>query len=330
MKRAAQSLDLALAETSLTSFKARPSRFAAGRIVCAFVALILMGWQVWVWLSWPPDEPFPYAMYVPLLAASVMSAGVYCARSKHLLGGVARAKRVKTAKVLAAFAFVALIGLITTYTFFRARVVACAHAVHGPAYTQLADVSQPVLDCIVACEDRRFYQHSGVDWIALHRAVRMDIRAGYFSHGGSTITMQATRYAFLSTDKSIWRKLCEIPMALCVDRLMTKDEILVLYLGETYFGLHAVGIRDAARKYFGKKATDLSLAESAFLAALPPRPPSSEADVTPAFVEQCRDRALGLLGTYLPSRYSPTELEQARAEPLVFEWERESAQPVAR
>lgn len=328
MKRAGHSLDLALAEASLTPFKVRASRFAAWRIVRAFGAVILMGWQASAWLFWPPDEPFPNETYVPLLAVSALSVSLFAWLRRKPQRNPARRRRTARALVISAVVTMAVIS--ASYATFRTRVLSGIPDLHRSGYAQLMEVSQSMQDCIVACEDRRFYQHSGVDWVALHRAVRIDIRAGDFSHGGSTITMQATRYAFLSTDKSVWRKLCEIPMALCVDRLMTKDDVLVLYLGNTYFGLHAVGIRDAARKYFGKEAKDLSLAESAFLAALPARAPNSEADVTPAFVEQCRDQALDRLGSYLPLRYSATELEQARAEPLVFAWEKKSAQPVVR
>ena len=119
----------------------------------------------------------------------------------------------------------------------------------------------------LAAEDLRFYDHSGVDVVRLFGALAANIREGSYAQGGSTITMQLIRQSHLSTQKTIARKLEEMWLALRLERELSKDEILAMYLNYIYFGSGAYGIQAAAQTYFGVDVQDLTLAQAASLAA---------------------------------------------------------------
>lgn len=124
----------------------------------------------------------------------------------------------------------------------------------------------------VAAEDGRFYQHGGVDGWSVLRAVFNNLRSGRRSQGGSTITQQVARALLLSPEKTYIRKLREAVLAYRIDRMLSKDEILHLYLNQIYLGEGAYGVEAAARAYFGKRAIQLDLAEISLLAGLPQAP----------------------------------------------------------
>jgi len=121
---------------------------------------------------------------------------------------------------------------------------------------------------IIAVEDRRFYEHRGVDIWSILRALIRDLKSGDFSEGGSTITQQLAKNIFLYADKTLERKLKEAGYALKIELTLSKDKILEAYLNHVYFGEGRWGIQNAARFYFGKNVQDLSLDESAILAGL--------------------------------------------------------------
>ena len=125
---------------------------------------------------------------------------------------------------------------------------------------------------LVATEDRKFYQHSGVDIKGIARAIIKDIRAGGFVEGASTITQQLAKTLFLTPRKTIVRKIKEAILAFQLERRYTKDEILELYLNQVYFGSGAYGVQSAARIFFGKPVQDLNLAECALVAGMPKSP----------------------------------------------------------
>jgi 1A family penicillin-binding protein len=132
----------------------------------------------------------------------------------------------------------------------------------------LSRVSPHLRKAIVAFEDQRFADHSGIDVIRIMGAVWADIREGRKAQGGSTITQQLARQSFLTREKKLWRKLREIALARRIERMYSKDEILELYLNKVYFGDGLHGAEAAARGYFGKSAADLDLAEAALLAGM--------------------------------------------------------------
>ncbi|MHB8125195.1 MAG: transglycosylase domain-containing protein [Desulfitobacteriaceae bacterium] len=121
---------------------------------------------------------------------------------------------------------------------------------------------------VIAVEDRRFYEHQGVDLTSIARALYRDLISGDFSEGGSTITQQLAKNLFLASDKTITRKLKEAAYAFKIETVLDKDEILVAYLNQIYFGEGRWGIQNAAQLYFGKSTEKLTLEESALLAGL--------------------------------------------------------------
>jgi penicillin-binding protein 1A len=131
-----------------------------------------------------------------------------------------------------------------------------------------ADLPAHLAQAIVAIEDRRFYQHIGVDFRGILRAGWRNSQAGGTREGGSTITQQLARLMFLSPERNLRRKVQEALLALWLESQLKKEDILLRYLNTAYFGAGAYGVDAAARRYFGKKAGELSLAESAMLAGL--------------------------------------------------------------
>ncbi len=150
--------------------------------------------------------------------------------------------------------------------------------VRGPYYgarVHLAEIPDYVPQAFLAIEDRRFYEHEGVDRIGVLRAVLANLRAGETVQGGSTLTQQLARNLFLTPRQTVNRKLREMVLASRLERRLTKDEILELYLNRVYLGDQAYGVDAAARRFFGKSATELTLAEAAMLAGLPKAPSRS-------------------------------------------------------
>ena len=136
----------------------------------------------------------------------------------------------------------------------------------------LRAIPEYLKQAIIATEDRKFYEHVGVDFRGVARAIIRDISAGEYVQGASTITQQLARTLFLTPHKSIMRKLKEAFLAFQIERRYTKDEILKLYLNQIYFGSGAYGVEAAARIFFGKSVSDLTLPECALIAGMPKSP----------------------------------------------------------
>ena len=145
----------------------------------------------------------------------------------------------------------------------------------------LDQVPQQMIHAILSAEDDRFYQHPGVDWQGIARATFQLIKTGEKTQGGSTITMQVARNFFLSREKTYLRKINEIFLALKIERELTKDTILELYLNKIYLGQRAYGIAAAAQVYYGKDINDLTLPQYAMLAGLPKAPSSTNPVTNP-------------------------------------------------
>jgi penicillin-binding protein 1A len=148
-------------------------------------------------------------------------------------------------------------------------------------HVPLASVSPELIRAIVATEDQRFYEHGGFDVIRVLGAGWNNLLAGRAEQGGSTITQQLAKLAFLSPDKTVRRKLQEIIVATRLERAFTKDQILELYLNKAYFGDGLYGVEAAALGYFGKHAKDLHLAEAALIAGLVKSPSAYAPTVSP-------------------------------------------------
>ena len=145
----------------------------------------------------------------------------------------------------------------------------------GPATRQYLDIETIppwVQQAFIATEDRRFYQHPGVDGIGVVRAMTSNLLSGRVTEGGSTLTQQLARISYLDQEQSILRKAREAQLALRIEQHLSKAEILERYLNQVYLGSGAYGIADAAWVYFGKSVAQLSLSETALLAGLPAAP----------------------------------------------------------
>lgn len=133
-------------------------------------------------------------------------------------------------------------------------------------------VPERLVQAVLAAEDDRFYQHPGVDWQGLLRAALHVARTGAKTQGGSTITMQVARNFFLSREKTYLRKLNEILLSFKIEQMLSKDEILELYLNKIFLGQRAYGVAAAAQVYYGKALDQLDLPQLAMIAGLPQAP----------------------------------------------------------
>jgi len=136
----------------------------------------------------------------------------------------------------------------------------------------LERVPRVLLDAIVAAEDANFYQHEGLDFLGILRALLKNIQAGGIVQGGSTITQQVVKSLLLTPERSLRRKIREAILAYRLERSLSKEEILYLYLNQIYFGHGAYGVQIASRNYFGHDVDELTLSEAAMLAGLPQAP----------------------------------------------------------
>lgn len=142
----------------------------------------------------------------------------------------------------------------------------------GAPYSRLGDVSPIMRHAIVAIEDRRFYDHHGIDPIGLVRAMWVNMTAQQMDQGGSTLEEQLAKRAIVGNDRSIHAKLRTLALAWAIDQDFPKWKILELYLNDAYYGQGAYGIEQAAQIYFATNASSLTVAQAAFLAAMPQAP----------------------------------------------------------
>ncbi len=143
---------------------------------------------------------------------------------------------------------------------------------HGTAYVSLHDVPPTLTKAIIDTEDKSFYDNSGISIEGIGRSILTNLKTGDYSEGASTITQQLVRTYYLSSEKTMSRKMKEAALAIKVTRAYTKDEILEMYLNSIYFGHGAWGIDAAAKTYFGKSVKDLNQNQCTILAGLPQAP----------------------------------------------------------
>src|SRR5512138_732352 len=140
------------------------------------------------------------------------------------------------------------------------------------AVVAIGEVPDALKNAIIAAEDERFYEHAGIDYIGVLRAAYMNLISGGRRQGASTITMQVARNFFLSSEKTLTRKLYEALLAFKIEHSLSKDQILELYINQIYLGQRAYGFGAASQIYFGKALDKLNLAETAMIAGLPKAP----------------------------------------------------------
>jgi penicillin-binding protein 1A len=152
-------------------------------------------------------------------------------------------------------------------------------------FVSIADTPALMKNALLSIEDARFYTHSGVDFIGLARAVVADLTGG-MRQGASTITMQVARNFFLTQERTLNRKLKEAILTYRIEEALTKDQILELYMNQIYLGQRSYGFASAARTYFGKSLSELSIAQAAMLAGVPQNPVRHNPAVNPARAKQ--------------------------------------------
>ncbi len=182
-------------------------------------------------------------------------------------------------------------------------------------WRQLDRIAPALVQATIAVEDKRFYHHIGVDPSAIVRALVEDVRAMRFVSGGSTLSQQVVRNVYHHT-RSLRNKVLEIWLALRLERTMNKDEILEQYLNRAPYGNQLIGVEAAARHYFGKPAIALSIAESAFLAALPNSPSTLNPFRNPDAARPRQRLILGKMRTQ--EMISEDEYERALQQPLAI------------
>nr|WP_296248794.1 penicillin-binding protein 1A [Pseudomonas sp. UBA4194] len=158
---------------------------------------------------------------------------------------------------------------------------------------KFAEIPPHFIQALLSAEDDNFENHYGVDPSSLMRAASQLVRSGHIQTGGSTITMQVAKNYFLTSERSFSRKITEILLALQIERQLTKDEILELYVNKIYLGNRAYGIEAAAQVYYGKSIRDVSLAQMAMIAGLPKAPSRFNPLANPVRSKERRDWILG-------------------------------------
>lgn len=161
------------------------------------------------------------------------------------------------------------------------------------AFVRLHEIPGFVKYAILAAEDNGFYEHSGIEFAGIARAAISNILTGRRGQGGSTITMQVARNFFLSTERTYTRKLYEIAMAYKIERHLTKDQILEVYLNQIYLGQRAYGFASAAQTYFGKNLNELTIGEAATIAGLPVAPSAYNPIINPRRATMRKNYVLG-------------------------------------
>ena len=171
------------------------------------------------------------------------------------------------------------------------------------------DIPPLLVNAFLATEDSRFFEHGGIDAVGMGRALLSLASTGIKAQGGSTITMQLTRNRFLSPEKTFQRKLAEVLLTLHVEKTLTKQEILELYLNEIFFGHRSYGVAAAAATYYDKPLDRLNVAEMAMLAGLPKAPSTNNPVTNP---ERALERRNYILGRMLELGYiEPSQHEMA-------------------
>jgi penicillin-binding protein 1A len=213
-------------------------------------------------------------------------------------------------------------GTVLSQVFTERRTVIAFASI--PAHTKL---------CFLAAEDAHFYEHEGLNYLGMLRAILKNLRAGRTVQGGSTITQQVVKNLWLSPDRTVARKVQETILATRLEQSLSKDAILALYLNHIYLGHGRYGVEEAARYYFGKHASELNLAESALLAGLVAAPErfSPRRDLTRCLERRrfvlLQMRSKGFADPSLvsqamnePVQLSPTSEDESDLAPEVVAW----------
>jgi len=179
--------------------------------------------------------------------------------------------------------------------------------------TPIKDIPKVMKDAVLSIEDNRFYQHGGVDYLGILRAGIANL-GRVKSQGASTITMQVARNVYLSSEKTYTRKIYEILLTYKLEHMLTKDQILEIYMNQIFLGNRAYGFASAAETYFGKPLKDITVAEAAMLAGLPKAPSAYNPISNP---KRARSRQLYIIERMEDNQYiTAAQAKAAKTEPL--------------
>ena len=165
-------------------------------------------------------------------------------------------------------------------------------------YTKIEDVPQIYIDAVISVEDHRFYNHNGIDLIAIARATINDIKEWDFVEGGSTITQQLAKNIYFTQEKKITRKIAEVFMAFDIEKNYEKDEILELYLNTSYYGDGYYTIKDACKGYFDKELNKMTDYECILLAGIPNAPSIYTPTKNPELAKQRQKQVMNKMIEY--------------------------------
>ena len=180
--------------------------------------------------------------------------------------------------------------------------------------TPIREIPKVMIDAVLAIEDARFFQHGGVDYKGVLRAALANL-GQLKSQGASTITMQVARNVYLSTEKTYTRKIYEVLLTFKLEHLLTKNQILEIYMNQIFLGNRAYGFAAASEAYFGKRLKDLSIAEAAMLAGLPKAPSAYNPIRNP---KRARSRQLHIIERMQENEFiTPAQAEAAKQEVLI-------------
>ena len=252
-----------------------------------------------------------------LMIFVVLFCGAFYWAGGKLATSISPDKRAQLSELTGSASALSKNTLGTTGRFTRLFYIkeAVTQARQGRPSASLSEIPLPLQQAILAMEDHRFYQHSGIDPEGILRATLVNMQSGDVVEGGSTITQQLAKNLFLSQDQTFGRKIEEAVLALLLERSYSKEELLELYLNSIYFGSGSWGIVDASEHYFDKKPQNLSLAECAMLAGLPNAPSLTSPLEHP---EAARQRRQLVLDTMVRRGFlGPQQAREAGRQPLV-------------
>ena len=165
-------------------------------------------------------------------------------------------------------------------------------------YTKISELPQMYINAVISVEDHRFYDHGGIDIIAIGRAAINDIKAMSFVEGGSTITQQLSKNIYFTQEKKIERKIAGVFMAFEIEKRYEKDFILELYLNTSYFGDGYYTVKEAAQGYFGKEPKDMTDSECILLAGIPNAPSAYSPTKNPELAKQRQKQVINKMIKY--------------------------------
>ena len=206
-------------------------------------------------------------------------------------------------------------NIVTTFCASDGEVIK-TFAAYAYSNVELKEVPEQLINALIATEDKNFYKHPGYDILGLARSMVANILAGHVVQGASTITQQLSRILFLSNEKTFTRKIKELQVAAQIEKTISKDKILEMYLNNVYLGSGAYGVKGAARIYFNKNLNQLTLPEMALIAGLPQAPSVYSPYNNKKLAEKRRNQVL--LRMYKMKYIDKETYEKAKKAPIVL------------